>query len=184
MGAKVEFPIGKKLFHLVVNPGTSRCPTILFSEYEPLNKYCYYSLLDTYQFIQGQGTRGTKCLHCRLAKKQTVHWYKIDLEGSHLDLLTGRDRFSCRGPGTGRNYEDRTCKWNTKFLSEIRAHLFGFSSGTNRRNVFHLSPNRKFRKFWLNGNRPHPGGWGRGGGHLGIFWVGMCRPGLQIGTPF
>ena len=24
----------------------------------------------------------------------------------------------------------------------------------------------------------------RGGGHLGIFWVGMCPPGLQIGTPF
>ena len=24
----------------------------------------------------------------------------------------------------------------------------------------------------------------RGGGHLGIFWLGMCRPGLQIGTPF
>ena len=23
-----------------------------------------------------------------------------------------------------------------------------------------------------------------GGGHLGIFWVGMCRPGHQIGTPF
>ena len=23
-----------------------------------------------------------------------------------------------------------------------------------------------------------------GGGHLRIFWVGMCRPGLQIGTPF
>ena len=23
-----------------------------------------------------------------------------------------------------------------------------------------------------------------GGGHLGIFQVGMCRPGLQIGTPF
>ena len=22
------------------------------------------------------------------------------------------------------------------------------------------------------------------GGHLGIFWVCMCRPGLQIGTPF
>ena len=22
-----------------------------------------------------------------------------------------------------------------------------------------------------------------GGWHLGIFWVGMCRPGLQIGTP-
>ena len=26
-----------------------------------------------------------------------------------------------------------------------------------------------------------PGG---GGGHLGIFWVVMCRPGPQIGTPF
>ena len=25
---------------------------------------------------------------------------------------------------------------------------------------------------------------GGGVGHLGIFWVGMCRPGLQIGTPF
>ena len=25
--------------------------------------------------------------------------------------------------------------------------------------------------------------WG-GGGHLGTFWVGMCRLGLQIGTQF
>ena len=24
----MEFPIGKKLFHLVINPGTSRCPTV------------------------------------------------------------------------------------------------------------------------------------------------------------
>ena len=24
----------------------------------------------------------------------------------------------------------------------------------------------------------------RGGGYLGIFWAGMCRPGRQIGTPF
>ena len=23
-----------------------------------------------------------------------------------------------------------------------------------------------------------------GGGPLGIFWVGMCRPGFQIGAPF
>ena len=33
---------------------------MLFSEYEPLNKYSYYSLLDTYQLIQCQGTRGAK----------------------------------------------------------------------------------------------------------------------------
>ena len=26
--------------------------------------------------------------------------------------------------------------------------------------------------------------WLKPGGHLGIFWVGMCCPGLQIGTPF
>ena len=24
----------------------------------------------------------------------------------------------------------------------------------------------------------------RAGGYLGIFWVGLCRPGLEIGTPF
>ena len=28
VGAKVEFQIGKKLFHLVVNTGTSLCPTV------------------------------------------------------------------------------------------------------------------------------------------------------------
>ena len=28
VGAEVEFPIGKKLFHLVLNPGTSQCPTV------------------------------------------------------------------------------------------------------------------------------------------------------------
>ena len=28
MVGKVEFPIGKKLFHLVVNPGTWQCPTV------------------------------------------------------------------------------------------------------------------------------------------------------------
>ena len=40
---------------------------------------------------------------------------------------------------------------------------------------------------WING--PDTFEWdsspgGGGGGHLGIFWVGMCRPRLQIGTPF
>ena len=42
-------------------------------------------------------------------------------------------------------------------------HFFReFSSGTNRRNVFRLLPNRNFRKFWLNEKRPiifHRGGW-------------------------
>ena len=30
----------------------------------------------------------------------------------------------------------------------------------------------------------HPSWGSTPGGHLGIFWVGMCRPGLQIGIPF
>ena len=60
MGAKVEFPIGKKFVPFGRKPGTSRCQTILFSEYEPLNKYCFYLLLVTYQLIQGQGTRAAK----------------------------------------------------------------------------------------------------------------------------
>ena len=33
-------------------------------------------------------------------------------------------------------------------------------------------------------NRCNGDKWDTRGGHLGIFWVGMCRPGLQIGTPF
>ena len=28
LAAKVEFPIGKKLFRLALNPSTSRCPTV------------------------------------------------------------------------------------------------------------------------------------------------------------
>ena len=82
---------------------------ILFSEYEPLNKYCYYLLLDTSQLIQGPGKKQKqkqKCLHCGTSKKPNrtlIH----EIEGSHFDLLTGCDRFSCRGPGTGTNYEKR-----------------------------------------------------------------------------
>ena len=67
-------------------------------------------------------------------------------------------------PGTGTNYEKRR-KWNTTIRSEIPTgktgppfqifHFFWeFSSGMNRRNVLHLPPNRKFRKFWLNGKCP------------------------------
>ena len=47
-----------------------------------------------------------KCLHCGTSKKPNrtlIH----EIEESHFDLLTGRDRFSCRGPGTGTNYEKR-----------------------------------------------------------------------------
>ena len=38
--------------------------------------------------------------------------------------------------------------------------------------------------FALEAARPSRGSDDPGGGHLGIFWVGMCGPGLQIGTPF
>ena len=39
VGAKVEFPTGKKLFHLVVNPGSSLCPTVA--------AWNWYKLLET-----------------------------------------------------------------------------------------------------------------------------------------
>ena len=63
------------------------------------------------------------------AKKQTALIH--ELEGSHFDLLTGRDRFSCRGPGTGTNYEKRvngTRNSVRKFQPGKRAHLFRFST--------------------------------------------------------
>ena len=69
MGAKVEFPIGKKLFHLVVSPGTSRLKranggkSVSAEKLQGLysaNMNLWINLLDTYQLIQGQGTRGAK----------------------------------------------------------------------------------------------------------------------------
>ena len=91
MGAKVEFPIGKKLFHLVLNPGTSWCPT-------------------------------------------------VDLELVQTTRNVNGTRHSVPGK-TGPPFQ-------------IFHFFWEFSSGTSRRNVFHLPPNQKFRKFWLNGKRP------------------------------
>ena len=36
----------------------------------------------------------------------------------------------------------------------------------------------------ITGEEDRGSGTVAGGGALGYFWVGMCRPGLQIGTPF
>ena len=115
-------------------------------EYKPLNKYCYYSLLDTLQ----------KCPHCGTSKKPNralIH----EIEGRHFDLLTGRDRFSCRGPGTGTNHEKRvngTRNSFRKFQPGKRAHLFRFSTfsgnfpvGRTDETCSIYTPNRKFRKF-------------------------------------
>ena len=41
------------------------------------------------------------------ASKKTNRTLMHELEGSHFDLLTGRDKFSCRGPGTSTNREKR-----------------------------------------------------------------------------
>ena len=53
----------------------------------------------------------------------------LELEGSHFDLLTSCDRFSCRVPGTGTNYEklvNGTRNSVRKFQPGKRAHLFRF----------------------------------------------------------
>ena len=71
-----------------------------------------------------------KCLLCRACKKTNralIH----ELEGSHFDLLIGRDRFSCRGPGTGTNHEKRVNRTRNsvrKFQPGKRARLFRFST--------------------------------------------------------
>ena len=71
-----------------------------------------------------------KCIHCGASKKPN-HALIHEIEGSHFDLLTGRDRFSCRGPGTGTNCEKRVNgRRNSvrKFQPGKRAHLFRFST--------------------------------------------------------
>ena len=61
--------------------------------------------------------------------------------------------------------DEKFCKWNTNFHWDVptgktglpfeQFHFFWeFSSRANRKNVFHLAPNRNFRNFWLNGKRP------------------------------
>ena len=71
-----------------------------------------------------------KCLHCGASKK-TDRALIHELDGSHFDLLTGRERFSCRGPGTGTNYEKRvngTRNSVWKFQPGKQAHLFIIST--------------------------------------------------------
>ena len=61
-------------------------------EYEPLNKYRFYSLLDTYQLIQGQGTSGAKVPPLwGQQKKQTVHWYMSSREAILICQLAVTD---------------------------------------------------------------------------------------------
>ena len=48
-------------------------------------------------------------------------------------------------------------------------------------NLSQKSRDKVWSGSWFASSSPRGG---RGGGHLDIFWVGMCRPGLQIGTPF
>ena len=48
-------------------------------------------------------------------------------------------------------------------------------------NLSQKSRDKVWSGSWFASSSPRGG---RGGGHLDIFWVGMCRPGLQTGTPF
>ena len=54
-----------------------------------------------------------------------------------------------------------------------------------RRNYFENVVNLKVGNLFIAITKEITrGGGGGGGGYSGIFWVGMCRPGLQIWTPF
>ena len=90
---------------------------ILLSEYEPLNKYCYYSLLDTYQLIHGQGTLRAKVLPLwgqQKNKPRIVTWAR----GKPFWFANWPWQIFL--PWTWNWYKLReTCKWNTKFRLEI-----------------------------------------------------------------
>ena len=103
---------------------------ILFSEYEPLNKFCYYSLLDTYQLIQGQGTRGAKVPPLWNQQKTKPC---IDTWDWEKPFWFANWPWQIFLSWTWNWYKLReTCKWNTKFRSEIPtgkpAHLFRLST--------------------------------------------------------
>ena len=59
--------------------------------------------------------------------------------------------------------------------------MVDFFSSPQRRIIFYKREEWSNQKFVGSGLQVDGPG---GGGHLGIFWVGICRPGLQIGTPF
>ena len=72
------------------------------------------------------------------------------------------------------------------FISREKATVASRNVGISAKYVIKIyafgSAHVKF-SVWVTGHRQSvrsPGG----GGHLGFFWVGMCRPGLQIGAPF
>ena len=88
-----------------------------------------------------------------------------ELEGSHFDLLTtGRDRFSCRGHGTGTNYEKRVSGTRNsvrKFQPGKRAHLLDFSTFSGHFPVGRTDETCSIYRrtgnsgnFVLNGKRP------------------------------
>ena len=127
VGATVEFPIGKKLFHLVVSPGTSRLkransgksvsPEKLQGLYS-VNMNLWTNLLDTYQLIQGQGTRGAKVppLWGQQENKPRIDTWA---QGKPL-CLANCWPWQIFLPWTWNWSKLRErCQWNTKFRSEI-----------------------------------------------------------------
>ena len=104
---------------------------ILFSEYEPL-KIKLLLLITRYLPINPRpGHSWCKSASILGPAKKPNRALIHEIEGNHFDLLTGRDRFSCRGPGTGSNYKKRvngTRSSVRKFQPRKRAHLFRFST--------------------------------------------------------
>ena len=66
----------------------------------------------------------------------------------------------------------------TIFSRARRVDLFYDFRGKSKRDRLSQSPS-----LLISDSVPVVGPSPGGGEHLGIFWVDMCRPGLQIGTP-
>ena len=101
------------------------------------------------------------------------------ISGAKIELLS----FNACSPSIKRNL----------FTPKALLSLYGLNANLRASSLFEC------RTWWESHTEQHTKGDARakdvprgslylppvpGGGHLGIFWVGMCHPGLQIGAPF
>ena len=98
MGAKVEFPIDKKLFHLVVRgPGTSRCPTV-----------------DLELVQTTRNVNGTRHSVRKFQPGKRAHLFRFSTFSGNFSVGWTDRKFWLNGkrPGLSRFFSLwRTCKW-------------------------------------------------------------------------
>ena len=153
VGAKVEFPIGKKLFHLVLNPGTSRCPTV-----------------DLELVQTTRNVNGTRHSVRKFQPGKRAHLFRFSTFSGNFPV--GRADETCsiyrrtRNSGNFRLHNSpyfclfkytRAVKQKVSNKTENRERDWLTYATLYRFLYWFWGKNRLFcslRKFWLNGKRP------------------------------